>query len=98
VNVQYRKLNGLRELRLAAGKAQAEIAAALNIRQPSVSKFEKQADMHISTLRSYVEAIGGELELVIRLPRGGGIRLGGVGESEDLRSHADGQSARKRAS
>lgn len=95
--MQYRKLNGLRELRLSVGKAQAEIAAALNIRQPSVSKLEKQTDMHISTLRSYVEAIGGELELFIRLPRGGGIRLSGVGESGDLQSHSDAQSARKRA-
>jgi transcriptional regulator with XRE-family HTH domain len=84
--VQYRKLNGLRELRLATGKAQAEIAAVLNIRQPSVSKLEKQADMHISTLRGYVAAIGGELELVVRLPRGGGIRLRGVGEPEDVQN------------
>ncbi len=96
--MQYRKLNGLRELRLTAGKAQTEIAAALNIRQPSVSKLEKQTDMHISTLRNYVEAIGGELELLIRLPRGGGIRLSGVGESRDTQSHSDQQSARKRAS
>lgn len=96
--MRYRKLNSLRELRLAAGKAQAEIAAALNIRQPSVSKLEKQTDMHISTLRGYVEAMGGELELLIRLPRGGGIRLSGVGESGDLQPHSNVQSARARAS
>lgn len=93
----YRKLNGLRELRLATGKAQAEIAAALNIRQPSVSKLEKQTDMHVSTLRGYVEAMGGELELVVKLPHRGGIRLSGVGETGDL--HSDSQDhMRKRAS
>ena len=62
------EVSGLRELRRIAGKAQAEIASALNITQPSVSKIEKQRDMHLSTLRSYVEANGGELELMVKLP------------------------------
>ena len=62
------EVEGLRELRRAAGKAQAEIASALNIKQPSVSKIEKQADMYLSTLRNYVEAIGGKLDLVVQLP------------------------------
>jgi len=60
-------IESLRELRQIAGKAQTDIAAALRIKQPSVSKIEKQADMYLSTLRGYVEAIGGELELVVRL-------------------------------
>src|SRR6266853_4359648 len=62
-----REVESLRELRLIAGKAQADVAAALQIKQPSVSKIETQVDMYLSTLRAYVEAIGGELELVIRL-------------------------------
>jgi len=62
-----RQVKSLRELRLIAGKAQAEVATALQIKQPSVSKIETQVDMYLSTLRAYVEAIGGELELVIRL-------------------------------
>ena len=62
------EVESLRELRQVTGKAQVEIAAALKIKQPSVSKIERQADMYISTLRSYVEAIGGELELTVRLP------------------------------
>jgi transcriptional regulator with XRE-family HTH domain len=62
-----RKVASLRELRLIAGKAQADVATALQIKQPSVSKIETQVDMYLSTLRAYVEAIGGELELVIRL-------------------------------
>lgn len=53
------EVEGLRELRQLAGKGQADIASALNIKQPSVSKIEKQTDMYLSTLRSYVEAIGG---------------------------------------
>src|SRR3546814_8323958 len=66
--VLKQEVEGLRELRLIAGKAQADIATALNIKQPSVSKIESQADMYLSTLRSYVEAIGGNLELTVKLP------------------------------
>jgi transcriptional regulator with XRE-family HTH domain len=62
------EVTGLRELRMIAGKAQADVAAVLRIKQPSVSKVENQTDLHISTLRAYVKAIGGKLELVVRLP------------------------------
>jgi DNA-binding XRE family transcriptional regulator len=68
-------VDSLRALRQAAGKAQADIAAALHIKQPSVSKLENQADMHLSTLRSYIAAIGGELELVVRWPSRPAVRL-----------------------
>jgi transcriptional regulator with XRE-family HTH domain len=89
IEARYRELKqeaeGLRELREIAGKAQADIAAALNIKQPSVSKIEKQTDMYLSTLRSYVRAMGGELELVVTLPDRPPLRLallsGAVGEA-----------------
>ena len=71
----------LRELRQIAGEAQAEVAAALKIKQPSVSKIEKQADMYLSTLRSYVSAIGGELELVVKLPHRPELRLHRLGDA-----------------
>jgi hypothetical protein len=84
IDARYRKMKdeveGLRELRQIAGKAQAEIAAALNIKQPSVSKIESQADMYLSTLRSYVEAIGGELTLVVRLPKRRPLRIQHLGD------------------
>lgn len=73
-------VEGLRGLRQIAGKAQADVASALNIKQPSVSKIEKQADMYLSTLRSYVEAVGGNLELVVRLPARTVVRLQNLGE------------------
>src|SRR5580698_4080366 len=79
VEARYRELKNevesLRQLRKVAGKAQADIAAALHIKQPSVAKIESQADMYLSTLRSYVEAIGGELELIVRLPSRPAMRL-----------------------
>jgi transcriptional regulator with XRE-family HTH domain len=73
-------IEGLRELRQIAGKAQADIATALNIKQPSVSKIESQSDMHLSTLRNYVEAIGGKLELAVRLPARPLLRLQSFGD------------------
>ena len=84
IDIRYRKLKdeieSLSELRKVAGKAQADIAATLKIKQPSVSKIEKQTDMYLSTLRSYVEAIGGELDLVVRLPARRAMRLHRLGE------------------
>ena len=56
------------------------MASALNIKQPSVSKIEKQTDMYLSTLRGYVEAMGGQLELVVTLPTRGPLRLRNLGD------------------
>jgi len=85
IEARYQELKqeveGLRELRQIAGKAQEDIAAALNIKQPSVSKIEKQADMYLSTLRSYVEAIGGKLELTVKLPAYPTLRLHNLGDA-----------------
>jgi DNA-binding XRE family transcriptional regulator len=84
VEARYQELKqeveGLRELRELAGKAQADVASALNIKQPSVSKIEKQADMYLSTLRSYVEAVGGKLELIVKLPSRPALRLDHLGD------------------
>src|SRR5579863_3693441 len=74
------EVEGLKALRKAAGKAQGDIASSLKISQPSVSKIEKQTDMYLSTLRNYVEAVGGDLELVVRFPKQEPIHLHGLGE------------------
>ena len=57
------------ELRQFAGKSQREIAEILGIKQPSLSKLEKQPDMQVSTLRRIIQALGGELEMVARFPK-----------------------------
>lgn len=74
------EVDGLRELRQIAGKGQADVASALNIKQPSVSKIEKQTDMYLSTLRSYVEAVGGKLELTVKLPKRPALRIHHLGD------------------
>jgi transcriptional regulator with XRE-family HTH domain len=60
----------LSEVRQLAGKSQQEVAETLGMKQPSLSKLEKQADMQISTLRKIVQALGGELEVLARFPKG----------------------------
>jgi predicted transcriptional regulator len=54
----------LREVRELAGKNQVEVAAALEKAQSEISKIENREDWLLSTLRRYVEALGGELEVV----------------------------------
>src|SRR5271154_3792162 len=60
----------LSEVRQLAGKSQQEVAETLGRTQPSLSKLEKQADMQISTLRKIIKALGGELEVLARFPKG----------------------------
>ena len=60
----------LSEIRERAGKSQRQVADVLGIKQPSLSKLEKQSDMQISTLRRIVNALGGELEVVAKFPTG----------------------------
>lgn len=60
----------LNELRQARGLSQKMLAELLHVQQPSVAKLEKRTDMYISTLRSHIEAMGGELEVVARFPDG----------------------------
>ena len=60
----------LHELRQARGLSQKMLAEVLHVQQPSIAKIEKRADMYISTLRSHIEAMGGQLEVVARFPEG----------------------------
>lgn len=59
----------LSEVRELAGKSQREVAAAIGIKQPSLSKLEKQSDMQVSTLQRIVRALGGELEILAKFPK-----------------------------
>jgi len=65
----------LQDLRKAIGKTQTAIARRLKVGQDAVSKLEGRSDMYISTLRSVLKAMGGELELIARFPNRPPIRL-----------------------
>jgi transcriptional regulator with XRE-family HTH domain len=77
----------LSEMRKLAGKSQREVAEALGIRQPSLSKLEGQSDMQISTLQRIVAALGGELDVIARFPKRA-IRLGQFDTDKTQRRNA----------
>jgi DNA-binding transcriptional ArsR family regulator len=65
----------LQDLRKAIGKTQTAVARRLKVGQDAVSKIETRGDMYISTLRGFVQAMGGELELVARFRDRPPVRL-----------------------
>lgn len=71
----------LRELREAKELTQEDVARRIGGRQVYVSRLEKRADMKLSTLREYVGAIGGTLELVVSFPKGRRVRLADLGST-----------------
>ncbi len=75
-----REVEGLRALRLLMDRSQEQIADALGIKQPSVHKIERQADLSLSTLRRFMEAAGGTSELRVNLPGKDAIHLTGIGD------------------
>ena len=60
----------LQELRKAHHMSQERLAEILKTKQANVSRIERRTDMYISTLRSYVEAMGGELDITAKFPEG----------------------------
>jgi DNA-binding XRE family transcriptional regulator len=60
----------LQALRQARKLTQEALAKTLGSEQALVSKLERRADMYVSSLRTYIEALGGELEIVARFPDG----------------------------
>jgi hypothetical protein len=73
----------LRDLRKALDQTQVAVAKKLHIGQDSVSRLEKRSDLLLSTLRGYIEAMGGRLELLARFPDRPTIKLTGLADIED---------------
>ena len=74
----------LRDLRLARKLTQEKMAELLQIRQEGVSRIEKRSDLHLSTLRQVIQAMGGELRLVVEFPDRPLVVLSGFQETEEL--------------
>ncbi len=68
VEARAMELATLKDLRLAAQQTQEQLAATLGVGQDTISRLEKRSDMLQSTLRHYVESMGGKLELVAHFP------------------------------
>ena len=60
----------LHQLRNAREMTQTRLAEVLEMDQGNISKLEKRTDMYLSTLRSYIEAMGGVLEIRAVFPDG----------------------------
>lgn len=71
----------LREVRRLRKLTQARLSKKLKIGQEGVSRIEKRTDLYLSTLRSYVEGVGGELTLTVKFPDHAPVILTGLGES-----------------
>ena len=63
----------LSEIRRAWARTQKDLARALKVKQPAVAKLEKRADMYVSNLKHYVEALGGSLEITAEFPNAGKV-------------------------
>ena len=71
----------LEQLRTARQLTQTNLAQVLGVNQSAVSKLEKRTDMYLSTLRSYVEAMGGTLDIQAVFPEGA-VRVEILGEKQ----------------
>ena len=60
----------LAELRQARQLTQETLSGTLHVGQAAVAKMEKRTDMYVGNLRRFVEAMGGELDVVARFPEG----------------------------
>jgi DNA-binding XRE family transcriptional regulator len=68
----------LQELRRAREMTQVRMAKSLGVAQKQISEIEKRTDMHISTLRRSIEALGGKLSLVAEFPDRDPVVLAGI--------------------
>lgn len=69
----------LSDLRKSKQVTQEEVAERLGGRQVYVSRLERRSDMKLSTLRDYVKAIGGQLQLMVTFPEGRAVKLKEIG-------------------
>ncbi len=72
----------LQALRKARKQTQSSLARKLNVKQAGISKIESRSDMMLSTLRSYVKKLGGELDLIATFPDSPPVRLSSFSDPE----------------
>jgi transcriptional regulator with XRE-family HTH domain len=66
---------GLQELRKAMQQSQQRLAEKLHVKQAEVSKIEHRTDMYVSTLRDFIQAMGGTLEITASFPNRPPVRI-----------------------
>jgi transcriptional regulator with XRE-family HTH domain len=73
----------LEELRSARKLTQTDMAEMLDVPQSSISRIEQRADMYLSTLRNYIHAVGGALQIQAVFPDGGTVVINRFGDYEE---------------
>lgn len=79
----------LRELRKARALSQETLAEVLGWRQGDLSKFERRTDAYLSTIRRYVQAMGGTLELVATFPNSPPVKILHIGDLSETGTEAE---------
>ena len=74
----------LQALRKAKEMTQATLSEKLGKRQSSIAQLEKRSDIMISTVREYIEGLGGTLSLQVQFPGQDPLYLDGLGDTEEL--------------
>jgi transcriptional regulator with XRE-family HTH domain len=80
------ELATLKDLRHAVERTQEELATALGVGQDTISRLEQRSDMLLSTLKRYVEAMGGKLDLVAKFPNRPPVIIEQIAELEANRN------------
>jgi len=70
----------LRQIRKAREYSQVTLADLLEMNQGDLSRFERRTDAYLSTIRRYIEAMGGTLELVANFPDTGPVKIANLGD------------------
>jgi len=65
----------LSEVRNLVEMTQKDLAQKIDVSQAAISKMENQKDLNVSTLRKLIEAVGGKLDVIVRLPDKPAVRL-----------------------
>jgi transcriptional regulator with XRE-family HTH domain len=92
-----RELATLKDLRHAVERTQEDLAARLGVGQDTVSRIERRSDILLSTLRRYVQAMGGELELVARFPNRPPLRIDHIAATAPTRAKRSATGKRRRS-
>ena len=80
---EIRQEINLREMRRLRKITQTRLSKKLRIGQEGISRIERRADLFLSTLRNYVEGVGGKLSLVVEFPDRAPVVLTGFGEGSE---------------
>lgn len=83
----------LREIRKAREYSQITVAQLLGMNQGDLSKFERRSDAYLSTIRRYIEAMGGTLELIATFPDTGPVKIANLADLGDEDAPAEGLEA-----